>query len=76
MVGRRREMIDIFTDELEARGVSNFSFEGTANHTKLIVRRGEQSRFVVFSQNAGDRRAMKNNIATLRKELNVLGFPR
>lgn len=75
MASKHTEIFNALTREVEARGCDNFEFTTGNNHDKLIMRRGDKSRFVVFSRHAADRRAIKNNVATVRKELTALGFP-
>ncbi len=74
MASKQQEIFTILTREAEARGCDDYEFTTGNNHDRMILRRQGQTRFVVFSRHARDRRAIKNNIATVRKELTALGF--
>lgn len=68
--------IDFIRKELTNWPDVEYEVKSGGKHPKLVLKYGEQSRFVSFSTTAVDRRGVLNKLREIRLQLTALGASR
>lgn len=73
---RKMEITESFERELTRWPNVTFRYEPRGRHKSLILQYGTKNRFVIFSDTPTNRRAVLNNVSTMKKVLAGLGAVR
>lgn len=68
-----KELIEATAQELKGWADTSFTEEAQGKHRKLMLRYKDQTRLVVIASTPGDRRALANHLAVVRRELRGMG---